>query len=238
MHDAKPGLFVPDALSVFRGVFFKEKVKLRTGWIVLAALNLAVMARVFVHIRHLFRLDHAEIVWYRVMGLGHVPYDDFRYIPVFTGVAFACLQFLPEMRGERFRLSLHLPVPENTLIFAHLISGLCGLAAICLADAGALVWIMQQYFPRETVYVALITAAPWIVAGFTAYLGVTLALLEPSLKLRMGTLILAGALAAPMLHDALPGAFAPSLPILCCVPLLLLLASLLPAYNFRHRRVE
>lgn len=231
-------IVVPGMFAVFKGVFFKEKAKLRTGWLVLAALNLAVMARVFVHIRHLFRLDHAEIVWYRVMGLGQAPYDDFRFIPLLTGAAFACLQFLPEMRGERFRLSLHLPVPENTLVFAHLFSGLCGLALICLVDAAAHTWIMSEYFPRETVYTSLATIAPWVLAGFTAYLGVTLALLEPGLKLRLGTLVLAGALAAPMLRDATPGAFVPALPVLCAAPLLLLLASLLPAYNFRHRRVE
>lgn len=229
---------VPGPGAIFSGVFFKEAMKLRTGWIVLTALNLAVMARIYVSTRQLFRLDHAEIVWYRVMGLGQIPYGDYRYIPAITGAAFACLQFLPEMRGERFRLSLHLPVPENTLIIAHLFAGLCGLAAICLADALSLVWLMGEYFPRETVSASLLTMAPWILAGFTAYLGVTLALLEPSLKLRLATLLLTFGLAAPMLEDALPGAFAPSLPVFACAPLLLLLASLLPAYNFRHRRVE
>lgn len=229
---------IPGPGAVFRGVFFKETMKLKTGWIVLAVLNLAVMARLLLTTRHLFRLDHAEIVWYRVMGLGQLPYDDFRLIPLITGTAFACLQFLPEMRGERFRLLLHLPVPENTLIIAHLLAGLTGLAVICLADAVCVFSLMARYFPRETVFASLLAIAPWLIAGLTAYLGVTLALLEPNLTLRMATILVTAGLAAPMLEDALPGAFLPALPVLCCVPVLLLAASLLPAYNFRHRRVE
>ena len=229
---------VPGFCKIFSGVFFKERIKLQTGWIVLAVLNLAVMARLFTEVRRLFRLDHAEIVWYRVMSLGQMPYDSFRLAPLITGAAFACLQFLPEMRGERFRLSLHLPVGENSLVLAHLVAGLFGLAVICLADAAVITWVMGNYFPRETVITTLTTISPWILAGFTAYLGVTLALLEPGLRLRLGTLALAGGLAAPMLEETLPGAVAPALPFFACVPLLLLLASLLPAYNFRHRRSE
>ncbi len=229
---------LPSFCSVLRGVFFKEYVKLRSVWLLLLGLNAALMLCLYVETRHLFRLDHAEIVWYRVMGLGQLYYGALRFVPLLTGLALACLQFLPEMRDERMRLSLHLPAGSNIVVLAHLFIGLCGLAALMGLDAAALAWVSAIYFPYEACIAALFTFLPWVIAGFTAYLGVTLAFMEPRIKLRVFNLLLAGGLAAIMLRQAPPGAYAGSWPVLAAALPLLLLAALLPAYHFRHRRQE
>ena len=72
----------------------------------------------------------------------------------------------------------------------------------------------------------------------TAYLGLTLALLEPTYRLKAYHLAVAAGVAGLFLLPATPGGYSPITPILA-VPLLLLIpAVLLPAYRFRYRRVS
>ena len=59
----------------------------------------------------------------------------------------ACLQFLPEMQGERFRLSLHLPASSNAVILTHLLAGLAAIGLLYLCDGAILTGITLLYFP-------------------------------------------------------------------------------------------
>ena len=224
--------------SLVRAVLYKEIVKMRIAWSVLFFFNAAFMGWLFVGVRQLFRLDHPEVVWYRVLHLGQAHYTAFRYVPLGVGVVFACLQFLPEMRDERMRLSLHLPASTNGVVLTHLAAGLAVLGVIYLFDVAALVCMTLHYFPDDVLATTLLTVAPWLLAGVIGYLGTTLALLEPGLKPRVFILAVTAGLASPMLAKVMPGAFAGALPIVACAVPLLLLASLLPAYHFRHRRVD
>jgi len=223
---------------IFGRIWYKERLKLRRGWPVLAAFNLLGSLYLYVETRHLFRMDHAEIVWYRSIELGHIYYEILRYIPTLSALMLAAMQFLPEMRDERLRLSLHLPVRAHTVILSHLLAGSLLLAALMAVSALGLVIVTGIYFPREMLKLALATAAPWFLAGWCGYLGAALALLEPSLKLRLFNLLLTAGLIVPLLSRALPGAFAQAFPELMLLPPLMLGATLLPAYHFRHRRVD
>ena len=225
-------------LEVFKRILYKERLKLRRIWPVLAGFNLLAGLYLFVETRHLFRMDHAEIVWYRTIELGHIYYGMLRYVPAATGLLLAVSQFLPEMRDERLRLSLHLPVRAHTMILSHMLVGSVLLAALTTVSAAALAAVTGIYFPRELVELALATAAPWFLAGWCCYLGAALALLEPGLKLRIFNLLLTAGLAAPLLAQAGPGVYADAFPRLLLLPPLLLGAVLLPAHHFRHRRVD
>ena len=223
---------------LIRSVLYKETIKMRLAWTVAFFFNIAFMLWLFIGIRHLFRLDHPEVVWYRVFHLGQEPYAAVRLVPLLVGLAFACLQFLPEMRSERLRLSLHIPVSSNAMVLTHLVAGLFAVGLIYLCDAALLACITLYYFPCSALTTMLLTIAPWMLAGVTGYLGVTLALLEPGLRLRLFILALTAGLVSPMLSRRIPGDFANALPVFVWVIPLLLLAALLPAYNFRHRRVD
>lgn len=221
-----------------RGIFYKERIKLCKVWFVLLLANLGLVLMAYSWMRYLFRQNHAEIVWYWVMSLERIMFEDMRYVPLVTGVLLACFQFLPEMRGERLRLSLHLPVPSNIVILAHLMAGLGALALVFCLDMAVIGGGASLFFPRETVQTVLMTALPWFMAGITVYLGVAQALLEPSLRLRLVLLCLVAGLAAPMAGHSTPG-LAPTAVAYCfLVPALLLFSTLLPGYNFRYRRAE
>jgi hypothetical protein len=222
---------------MLKPIFYKEFLKVRWPWSTLAALNLLLMAFICIETRRLFTIDHAEIVWYRVMHLGQLYYGHLKYAPAITGLLMAGIQYLPEMEGERLRLSLHLPVSPHRLILAHILVGLSALGLIIIIDLAALSMITARFFPAEAVTTALVTAIPWGMAGIAAYLGVTLGLLEPSYRMKLYNLAIAAGVAGLFLLPVAPGGYRPLL-IALAVPLLLLIpAVLLPAYRFRYRRV-
>lgn len=223
---------------MIRPILHKEWLKTWRSWTALVFVNMAVMAYIAIDTRHLFVMDHPEIVWYRVMYLGSIYFGAMRLLPLITGALLGAAQFLPEMKDERFRLSLHLPLKLHSVVMGHVAFGLCALGAILLVDIGVLIYITSLYFPREAVELSLWTVAPWCTAGFVAYLGVALGLLEPKYHLKAALISVAIAVAALFLHITYPGAYGPVLPILIIPSALLIPGILLPAYRFRFRRIS
>lgn len=221
---------------MFGSLLRKEWVKLRIFWLVAFGLNLSVIIYVFAAMRRLFRLDHAEVVWYRVIHLGQAFYEPMTYVPLFTGLFLAAAQFLPEMRNQRFRISLHLPTPAYLIVLGHVLAGLALLLIILCADCALLWSVVMSHFPHEIAVRALLTVLPWCLAGITGYLGGALVLLEPVWKLRVFNGLIAAGIAAMLLRPAVPGAYAPILLPMTLLVLLFMPSVLLPAYRFRYRR--
>jgi hypothetical protein len=190
-----------------------------------------------VETRHLFVADHAEVVWYRVINLGQIHFSHLKYAPVITGIVLACIQYLPEMIGERLRLSLHLPVSPHRLILAHIFVGLTAVGVVIVFNLAALWLITVSFFPVEVTIIALYTALPWCLAGMAAYLGGTLGLLEPGYRLKSFNVAVAAGVTGLFLHSAEPGGYAYLLFKLLIPVLLMIPAVLLPAYRYRYRRV-
>lgn len=223
---------------IFAAIFFKECIKTRLCLLMLTVATLLCMGWIWLGVRQLFLLDHPEIVWYRVMDLGQIPYGILAVLPVIRACVFCCCQFFPEMRDERLRISLHLPCGIAPLIMAHLLFGLLFLALLSLLDGLLLTWIMGVYFPEEATAIALLTSLPWFLAGFFAYLCTAYALLEPQRRTKLMGAILGVGLCAPLLLTAPPGALAPAVPWFAALLPILLLGLLHPAMNFRHRRTS
>ncbi|PIE61026.1 MAG: hypothetical protein CSA29_05500 [Desulfobacterales bacterium] len=218
-------------------IFRKEFFKIRWAWLLVLLANIGLMAYVAVSTRRLFMLDHPEVVWYRVLHLGQIHFDTMMYLPLLSGILIACFQFLPEMWGERFRLSLHLPVTPGRIAMAHLIVGLVAYTLTALMDLFILMLITATYFPIQGVATSLVTALPWTMAGAAAYLGGALTLLEPNYRLKAVNLGLGAGVAGLYMVNGMPGAYGPSL-LFLVLPLALLMSSiLLPVLRFRYRRV-
>jgi hypothetical protein len=218
-------------------ILFKEYLKIRWLWLMLVALNLLLMGHIYIDARHLFAMDHAEMVWYRVIHLGQIHYAGLKYAPMLTGLLVACIQYLPEMAGERLRLSRHLPVSPHRLILAHVVVGLTAVVLVIVLDMASLALISFMYFPTEAVSSALATSLPWGLAGLASYLGVTLALLEPGYRLKLFNLAISAGVVGLFLYPAEPGGYRDTLAFLGLLVVFMIPAVLLPAYRFRFRRV-
>lgn len=223
---------------MLKAIFLKEYWKIRRPWFALLMLNLALMGYIYIDTRQLFLLTNPEVVWYRVLHIGQMYYASFKFAPVLTGLLIACIQFLPEMRDERLRLSLHLPISPHRLVLAHILVGLVAGGGLILFDLTALCMITSVFFPKEVVVLTFLTTLPWALAGVTAYLGGTLVLLEPGLRLRILCVAISSGVVGLFLFPAAPGAYSRCLPLLLAPLLLMIPAVLLPAYHFRYRKVS
>ncbi|WP_320045412.1 hypothetical protein [uncultured Desulfobacter sp.] len=218
-------------------IFRKEFFKIRVMWLLVFIANLCLLIHIWISTRRLFALDHAEVVWYRVLQLGQIHFEHLKFAPVLSGVLIACFQFLPEMWGERFRLSLHLPASAGFVAMGHLLAGIFAYSLVALADLLGIWLITSIYFPAQGIMVSLLTALPWIMAGICAYLGMALTLLEPDFRLKAVNLALTAGMVGCYLINTRPGAFGPSLPVLI-VPLALMVpAVMVPVFRFRYRRM-
>ncbi|MEA3546079.1 MAG: hypothetical protein U9R66_00305 [Thermodesulfobacteriota bacterium] len=170
-------------------IFYKEWIKIRYFFLALVCLNGAVCLKIWVDIRQELQAEHAEMIWYQTIHIQSLFYSDIRYIPLLSGICLAVVQFVPEILQKRLRLSMHLPVDRERLLAIFLVLGLGLYTALALFDTAAIWAVSRFYFPVEVAVFSLTTLLPWHYAGFAAYLGVSLILLEPAWSRRVFVLL-------------------------------------------------
>jgi len=214
-------------------LLFKEWLKLRSILGLLLLGTFLFCLYLFLSVRHQFRIEHAEMLFYQANTIGRLFYDDLRYVPLITGLVLALAQILPEVLRGRLRLSLHLPIGLAPLVLAHLGIGLLALLVVLGLDLAALALTIGLYFPAAFVTSAVMTALPWMLAGVAAYLGGALVLLEPDRRFQAAL----GAVAAGVVWLCyLSGqydAYDHALGGLAALVALMIPAALLPAHRFR-----
>lgn len=218
-------------------ILSKELMKLKIFWLAALIFNLSIISYLYISMNKLFRMDHPEVVWYYALHLGEMFFIDFKYVPLFTGIFFAVAQFLPEMRNQRFRISLHLPIKSHLVVFGHLFVGGCAILSIFVLDTVAFYIMTSQVFPYEYVLRVVVTVLPWCMGGIAAYLGATLVMLEPAWRVRFINFIISAGLISLFFIPADSGTYVYMLPSLVLVLLLLAITLLIPAHRFRYRRV-
>ena len=220
---------------MFLSFIYKEHIKVRWFYASLLALNFIYLIWVFLQVQKLFKLDHSEVVWYRVIGLGQVPFENLIYLPIVCGVAFAFFQFLLEKKDERFRLSLHLPVDNSLIIIAHLIIGILFLGAMFLLDDIFAYLFLSAYFPQSYVFLALGGITTWLICGIISYLCISIILLEPQKTMRIFFLLIFLGVFIPLYkYHKLEQLESLLCLYIILVPLLLLI-SIISVFHFRLR---
>ncbi len=221
---------------MLKAVARKEWLKLNKAWWIIAGLNLMISGYLYVRLNHLFTVEHAEMIWYRSFELGTLYYELVKYLMVATGTILGLAQFLPEMTGHRFRLSLHLPVNENSLVLLSLLVGIVSTAVIGMLDALCLFGALRVFFPAEGALSGLLTAMPWLFAGFVAYLGTALVLLEPEPFRKLVCLGVTVGFVCFFFHEGAYETYNRAFPRIAVLSLLFVPAVLLPAHRYRNRR--
>ncbi len=231
-----PLLVIQGGIDMFYAIFRKEYYKIRRFWLLLLLANVAVSLQMCIATRHLFLIDHAEVLWYRVVQLGQLYCEQLHYLPVITGVLLGAAQFLPEMNGERLRLGLHLPIRSERLIVYHLVAGVFALLLALLPDIFMVGGITLYWFPPNWPQTLFFTIFPWFLAGIIAYLGSALVLLEPNIRLKGCNILITVSVCGWYLQKLPPGAYQNEILLLLCPLLLMIVAVLCPAFHFRTRR--
>ncbi|NCC41464.1 MAG: hypothetical protein EOM21_18975 [Gammaproteobacteria bacterium] len=220
---------------MLRAIMLKEWLKLRWVWTAALLVHLGGLLYLLLALRHQFQVEHSEMIWYWAFELRRLLYTQIQFLPALTGAVLAVAQFGPEMLGGRFRLSLHLPVRGDLLVWSWVGFGALLGGLLALLDGVGLYWIVGRWFPHEAAVSAVLTALPWLLGGWVAYFGTTLALLEPARARRLVYAGLTFALLALLYQARGYQEYDRILSALTALALLFLPAVILPAHRYRHR---
>ncbi len=220
---------------LIRSVFLKEWLKIRWIWLATLLLNLGVLGYLLIHIRHQFQIEHSEMIWYWAFELRRLLYTPVKYLPALSGALIAAAQFTPEMVNGRFRLSLHLPLRGDLLVWSWVGFGTLMGGLLVLLDATGLYLIVAGWFPQEAAVSAVLTALPWFLGGWVAYFGITLVLLEPQPLRRLVYLGLSTAFLTLLYLEKGYQEYDRAILPLAIAALLFIPAVILPAHRYRYR---
>ncbi len=223
--------------SAFSAVFYKEIIKTRYMMLLLFVSNMMFMLWNFIVLRRLYIQDHSEVVWYRTVNLGQIPYDDLMFIPFITAIIFCLFQFLQEMRDGRIRIALHAPYDSCFIVLLHTLFGIVFLSAVFTIDAFILFISIIDYYPVDVGISAIITSLPWFTAGFYAYLGGAFVLLEPQPKRKALAGIVCFGLCIPLFLYTKTGFYIDILPFFILLIPFMLYSIALSADDYRNRWV-
>jgi hypothetical protein len=195
-----------------KSLFFKEWIKSRWALLVTLVVFAGVLAYSFISVSTGLRLIGAGVLWENIVQKGITNFDYTKYLPLLAGVLLALVQYAPEITNKRFKLTLHLPLPEYKTMLLMLAFGVGSLAVLFLATYVTIAVGLGAYFPTEIVQWNLSAVAPWLWGGIAAYLLAAWACLEPVWRQRVFDALIACGLLALFYFDVTPGAYAPFLP--------------------------
>ncbi len=221
--------------SAMSAIFYKEAIKTKSMMLLLFTANMLYMTWNFIALRRLFMQDHSEVVWYRTVNLGQIPYDGMIFMPFVTAIIYGVFQFLQEMRDGRIRIALHAPYDSCLVVLLHALFGLCFLLVLFACNGVFLYLSMVHYYPPEVGLSALLTTAPWFIAGFYAYLGVAFVLLEPQPKRKFLAALTCFGLCIPLFLYKNTGFYVNVLPFFMALIPCMFYSIALSADDFRNR---
>ncbi len=167
---------------MLKAILYKEWIKLRWAVLVIAGLTVISLAYSASQINYYVEFQGAFQNWMYVIGkdllLRNIVFV--KILPIITGLAFALLQFMPEMTGKRMRLSYHLPIGEKKLLLSSVgIGFMFLLLEIIFLFFG--LWLMVSLtYPAEVINKVLMSTLPWFLGGSAVYFMTAFIILEPS----------------------------------------------------------
>ena len=219
---------------MFKAIVFKEWVKIRWAYGAAAVVCLLMLGNIVLNLNHDIKFNTPIAVWSAIVFQGYQYYGGLRFIPLFVGLMVAAAQFIPEMVTSRLKLSLHLPVRENSIVLQMLAVGLIAVAALLLVAVLLLSVISLYYFPTQILRSALFSSAPWFLAGLVGYLGLSAIIIEPRWVRRAFLLIVSYGVIDSLLLAVNYETFIPLLPSATLVAACFTLAIVFTGYRFRR----
>lgn len=164
---------------MYSALLYKEWLKIRWAFVGMALLSLLALTYIALNLAYYTEFMTAKGFWGNVILLGFPFFSEIKYIPILSGIVIAIVQFSPEMNLSRLKLTLHLPVEENTLFLQMISLGFLILVLLFTVIALLLWIIVGIYLPAEVVLMVLNTVLPWLMVGLASYFLTTAIIIEP-----------------------------------------------------------
>lgn len=216
---------------LLKNLIYKEWIKTKWFFLISAIISLAVVLYIFISVSSAMR-GEAAMYLYDLMTSGGKFFIMFKPVPILIAVLIGLSQFIPEVTDKRIKLSLHLPISTNAVIYSMVLYGFCVIAAILLLSLLIFVLLMQIYFPTEIIVPALQTMSVWVLGGVTTYFMIAMIALEPVGKFRFLYILVAYFIISVFMRNYAIGNVVTALPIFCGVTLLSSISILFTSHRF------
>lgn len=193
---------------MLQALFYKEWCKTKRIILLLLLVFAGALAYTFINIDQMFRISGATNTWSNTImkDMSILP-QILTWIPVLAALLLSFTQFIPEMTDKRLKLTLHLPLPENKIMSAMLLYGVCILLVLYLLTYILLLLGTSMYYPAEIITAMLWQSAPWFLAGILGYLLATWITLEPTWRQRIFNAFIAICILSVFFISAKSGAY-------------------------------
>lgn len=223
---------------MIKAIFYKEWIKTRWYWLLALLLSTGFAGYAMLRIARVYSLKGAEHLWIVMLQRDAIFVDFLQFVPLFVGLVFALVQFVPEMHHKSFKLTLHLPIRATRAVTAMLSFG-TALLIVIFAISLTLMWgYMQSILMPELWQHIIRSTLPWYLAGLAAYLLTAWIALEPTWKLRVGNGVVTLLLLRLYFMAPAPEAYNDFLPLLTVITLSYSLLSMLSLTRFRDGRQD
>ncbi|MCK3683394.1 hypothetical protein [Maribellus sp. YY47] len=218
---------------MWKSVIYKEWLKVRWFAIVYALLGILVVGYLFLKVQHDTTFNQTNNYWYLILFKKLNFYRSLQFIPLAGGLLVAIAQYFPETVNKRIKLTFHLPVNENKILLTMMSFGTAILLAAYLVFTLLFTGIAAFYFPTDIIAPALVSLAPWFLAGFAGYYLLALIVLEPVWKYRFLYVLTAATIIPLYFENGPAAAYQPVNLSLAVLTILLSIALLFSGYRFR-----
>lgn len=218
---------------MIKSLIYKEWLKTRWIFVIIFIAAILLHWYVFSKIGRALGVAGREHIWDVIVNRDQFMFSDYAYSPLFSAVLIAIFQFVPETVQKRLKLTLHLPLRENTIILWIVGYGAISLVLIYIIQLSFFTLSVAQSFPPEILKSALVTIAPWYLSGIAAYFAVAAICIEPSWKKRIVLILIAIGIVKLFYISSFPGSFYFFLPVLPFIALIYILFTGLSVYRFK-----
>ncbi len=190
-----------------KALLYKEWKKTHVFTLTIGVIGIILMVYIMLKLGRSFRMAGMEHLWDVIVNRKQFLFRNLKYFPIATALCLGMAQYFPEVIQKRIKLSLHLPLPEKKVILLMYSYGVGILTIVYLLQLIALLVFSGINFPYEFTINALLTIAPWYIAGFITYLFVAAICLEPVWMRRILITLLAIALIYLFFLSDVPAAY-------------------------------
>lgn len=213
---------------MINSIFYKEWIKTRRVLFLAIIVFACFIIYTFINVGQIFRVSGAVAVWTDTMLKDISLLPKMEWLPLIFSILFGASQFVPEMVNKRLKLTLHLPLPENKIMYAMLFYGIICLLLLYAAIYAVLIIGMGMYYPAEIVLSMFKLSLPWFLAGLIGYLFVAWICLEPVWRQRIFNSLIAICAINFFMIAAKSGAYVTFIPYLV---VLIIVAYTFPFYS-------
>lgn len=192
---------------MFKNIAYKEWLKCRYAFIAIVITAIAQIVYVFVGISKSMRFVGSEHIWDVIVNRDVFLLSSLKYMPIIAACTIGLVQFIPEIMQKRIKLSLHLPLPENTILKYMLGFSQVLLLMFFACHIILIISILSFYFPLEIVVSAFYTLLPWYLSAFVALAFIPTICFEPVLIRKICLFILGLALVKIFYISDFPSAY-------------------------------